>query len=96
MENLLLSADSDISLYEIKKEIFEILDDLCNKFWEGKNMDCYDETAFVRFIKNKYGDDSIKFIKVVGQCSAGDFNEELDRFEDLIQEEYKSAKRINF
>lgn len=96
MENLLLSADEDISLYEIKKELLDILDSLCNEFFECKKMDCYDENAFVKFIKNKYGDDSIKFIKVVGQCSAGDFNEELERFEDLIQEEYKSAKRINF
>lgn len=96
MENLLLSADSDISLYEIKKELLEILDNLCNEFFKCKKIDCYDETAFIRFIKNKYGADSIKFIKVVGQCCAGDFNEELDRFEDLIQEEYKNLKRINF
>ena len=96
MENLLLSADENISLYEIKKELLENLDNLCNEFFECKKTNCYDEVAFVKFIKNKYGNDSIKFIKVVGQCCAGDFNEDLDRFEDLIQEEYKNLKRINF
>lgn len=96
MENLLLSADGDISLYKIKKELFEILDSLCDEFFKWKKTDCYDEAAFVKLIKNKYGNDSIEFVKVVGQCNAGEFNEELDRFEDLIQKEYKDSRRINF
>ena len=96
MENLLLSTDGDISLYKVEKEVYEKLDELLKEFDKWKNTNCYDETLFVEFIKNKYGKDSIEFVKVVGECNAGDFNEELDRFEDLIEEEYKDTKKINF
>lgn len=96
MENLLLSIDGDISLYKVEKEVYEKLDDLLKEFDKWKKTNCYDETLFVEFIKNKYGNDSIEFVKVVGECNAGDLNEELDRFEDLIEEEYKDTKKINF
>ena len=96
MENLLLSTDGDILLYKLKKEVYEKLDDLVKEFDETKNTNCFDETLFVEFIKNKFGNESIEFIKVVGECNAGNFNEELDRFEDLIEEEYKNTKKINF
>lgn len=96
MENLLLSADKDISLYKVGKEIYEKIDDLLKEFDKWKNANCYDETLFVEYIKNKYENDCIEFIKVVGECNAVDFNEELDRFEDLIEEKYKNIKKINF
>lgn len=96
MENLLLSADSDIGLYKVKKELLERLDSLCEDFYKWKKTDCFDETLFVKFLKSKYGNDSIEFIKIVGQCGAGDFNEELDKFEDVIQDEYKNLKWIKF
>ena len=96
MENLLLSTDGDISLYKVDNEVYKNLDDLVREFDNSKNTNCFDETLFVEFIKNKFGNESIEFIKVVGECNAGNFNEELDRFEDLIEEEYKNTKKINF
>lgn len=96
MENLLLSTDGDISLYKVDNEVYKNLDDLVREFDNSKNTNCFDETLFVEFIKKKFGNESIEFIKVVGECNAGDFNEELDRFEDVIEDEYKNTKKINF
>ena len=96
MKDLLLSADRDISLYNVTNEIFNNLDSLLKEFYNTKNKKYYDEKLFVKFIKNKYGKNSIKFVKVIGKCNAGEFDVTLDRFSDLVQEEYLNTKRINF
>ena len=96
MKNILLSADGYISLYLIKEELFEIIDELVKEFDISNNTNCFDEKIFVKFLCEKYGEDSIKFVKIVGKCNAGDYNEELDKFDDLIEDEYKNVKLINF
>lgn len=59
MENLLLSADADVSLYRVKKEIMENFDKILADFFKWKKTNCYDETLFVKYVKNKFGNDSI-------------------------------------
>lgn len=96
MKNILLSADGDISLYLIKEELFEIIEELVKEFDISNNTNCFDEKKFVKFLCEKYGNECIKFVKIVGKCNAGDYNEEIDKFDDLIEDEYKNVKLINF
>ena len=56
---LLLSADGDIGLYKVNKFILDNFDSIIKDFFKWKKTNCYDETLFVKFIKGKYGEDSI-------------------------------------
>lgn len=94
-EKLLLSADGDISLYEVDREILRNLDDLLGQFYKWKKTNRYDETLFVKFLKLKYGDDSVKFIKIVGVC-CGKIDQRTGKIEDDIEEEYKDVTYYNF
>jgi hypothetical protein len=94
-ENLLLSADGDISLYKVDKEILNNLDNLIEEFYKWKKTKCYDETLFVKFLKNKFGENSIEFIKIVG-LYCGKINQETGKIEDEIEEEYKETRWYNF
>jgi hypothetical protein len=94
-ENLLLSADGDISLYKVEKEILNNLDELIEEFYKWKKTNCYDETLFVKFLKTKYGENSIEFIKVVG-LYCGYINPKTGKIENDIKEEYKKTRWYNF
>lgn len=80
---LLLSADGDIGLYEVDKMILDNFDKLLEEFFAWKKTNCYDETLFVEFLKKNIGENSIKFIKIVGQYPN-------------IENEYKDIKWFNF
>ena len=80
---LLLSADGDIGLYKVDKFILDNFNDILTDFLKWKKTNCYDETLFVKFIKNKYGGDAIIFKKIVGCCPD-------------VEEEYKNIKWFNF
>lgn len=43
MEKLMLSADGDIILYEVEKQILNDFDDLIEQFFQWKKVNCYDE-----------------------------------------------------
>ena len=80
---LLLSADGDIGLYKVDKIILDKFNIILTDFFKWKKTNCYDETFFVKFIKNRYGNESIIFNKIVG------------RYPNL-EEEYKNIKWFNF
>lgn len=63
MEKLMLSADGDIMLYEVDKQILNDFDNLIKQFFKWKKTNCYDEQLFVKFLQQKYGNNVIKFIK---------------------------------
>nr|WP_072536567.1 hypothetical protein [Anaerococcus mediterraneensis] len=63
---ILLSADFDIGLYEVDKNIEEDLEKIEIDFLESLRKNTYDQSDFAKFIENKYGQDSIRFIKNVG------------------------------
>jgi hypothetical protein len=94
-EKLLLSADGNISLYEVKKEIIDNLDNLLDEFYKTKKTNCYDETLFVKFLIDKKGEDSICFIKVVGMVG-GTYNPETQTVSEEFPEEYRNIKWYNF
>lgn len=83
MMYLLLSADGDIGLYKVDKIILDKFDTILADFFKWKKTNRYDETLFVKFIKNIYGDESISLKKIVG-CYPH------------IEEEYKNIKWFNF
>ena len=85
MEKLMLSADGDIILYEVRKQIIDQFDDLLDQFFEWKGTNCYSEQLFVNFLEDVYGNESIKFIKNLGCFHA-----------DKIPEEYANIKWFNF
>lgn len=66
MEKLMLSADGDIMLYEVNKNIIEDFNNILENFFRWKKTNCYTEQLFVQFLQNKFGIDSIKFIKNLG------------------------------
>lgn len=80
---LLLSADDDIGLYKVNKTILDNFDTILTEFFKWKKTNCYNETLFVKFIKNRYGYESITFEKIVG-CYPN------------VEEEYKNIKWFNF
>lgn len=80
---LLLSADGDIGLYKVDKTILDDFDNILDDFFKWKKTNCYDETLFVKFIKKKYGNESIVLEKIVGS------------YPD-VEEEYKNIKWFNF
>ena len=60
MEKLMLSADGDIMLYEVDKQILNDFDNLIKQFFKWKKTNCYDEQLFVKFLQQKYGNNVIK------------------------------------
>jgi hypothetical protein len=93
-ENLLLSADGDISLYQADKEILDNFDDLIKEFCEWNTSNCFDETLFVQFLKNKFGEKSIEFVKIAG-VYAEKFNKR-GGIEYDIEKEYPGTRWYNF
>jgi hypothetical protein len=94
-EDLLLSHDGDISLYKVDKNILNDLDELLQEFYKWKRTNCYDETLFVKFLRNKFGEKSVEFVKIVGVVG-GKINQRTGEIEDDIEEEYKETKYYNF
>jgi hypothetical protein len=94
-ENLLLSADGDISLYQVDKEILDNFDDLIEEFYKWKETNCYDETLFVKFLRNKFGEKTVEFVKIVGMA-CGKVNPRTGKIEDDIEEEYRETRYYNF
>lgn len=80
--NLLLSADGDIGLYHVEKQILDNLEELIGEFYNTKKTNLFNETLFVKFLKKKLGENSIYFVKNVDP--------------DEIDEEYKGAIWYNF
>lgn len=66
MEKLMLSADGDVILYEVDKQILKDFDNLIEEFFKWKKTNCYNEQLFVKFLQIKYGNEKIKFIKNLG------------------------------
>lgn len=60
---LLLSADGDISLYEVDDRIINEFEELLDSFVHGS---CYNEQDFVDHIKRKCGENAIRFILIAG------------------------------
>lgn len=81
MGNLALSADGEIKLYQVSQNILDNFDDLLDEFYDWKNTNCYDEQLFVKFLQNKLGTNSIRFVK----------NLECD-----IPKEYENVRWYNF
>lgn len=81
----MLSADGDVLLFTVKKEIIDNFDDLLDSFFSSLITKSYDEQLFVEFIKNKYGEDSIRLEKNLGT---------FDEYN--IPMEYKNIKWFNF
>ncbi len=85
IDKLMLSADGDIILYEVCKNIISDFDSILEEFYNQKNTKNYDEQQFVEYLKKKFGKESIRFIKNLG-C--------LDS--DNIPSEYSNVKWHNF
>ena len=85
MEKLMLSADGDVMLYEVEKQIIENFDSLVDEFYEWKKTNCFTEQLFVQFIQQKFGNKSIKFIKNLGWL-----------FDGNLPNEYKDIVWYNF
>lgn len=79
----MLSADGDIMLYEVDKQILNDFDILIEEFFSWKKTNCYDEQLFVKFLQIKYGNEKVKFIKNLGWL-------------DSIPKEYENIKWFNF
>jgi hypothetical protein len=94
-ENLLLSHDGDIALYKVDKNILDDLDELLKQFYKWKRTNCYDETLFVKFLRNKFGEKSVEFVKIVGVVG-GKINQRTGEIEDDIEEEYRETRYYNF
>lgn len=61
---MLLSADGDVSLYEVDSEILEHFNSYVRRFekWRHKKgIRCYDETLFVEYLKKQLGEDAVIF-----------------------------------
>ena len=86
---VLLSADFDIGLYKVDKNIEEDLEKIKIEFLENLRNNTYDQSDFVKFLENKYGQDSIKFIKNIGTYGS---EENIVEYENYI----KFLKYINF
>lgn len=84
MEKLMLSADGDVMLYEVDKQILSNFDNLIEQFYQWKKTNCYDEQLFVKFLQQRYGNKTIKFIKNLGWIY------------DNLPKEYENVKWYNF
>lgn len=85
MEKLMLSADGDVGLYEVDKQIVTNFDRLIKQFYQWKKTNCYDEQLFVKFLRLKYGDNAIRQIKNLGLVPY-----------DSASSEYEHIKWYNF
>lgn len=85
MGKLMLSADGDVILYEVDKNIINDFDNILEQFYSWKKTNCYNEQLFVEYIQKKFGSESIKFIKNLGWFS-----------HDNIPNEYRNIKWFNF
>lgn len=85
MEKLMLSADGDIMLYEVDKQILNNFDNLIEQFFEWKKTNCYDEQLFIKFLQQKYGNNAIKFVKNLGWFDCNN-----------VPKEYENIKWFNF
>ncbi len=85
MEKLMLSADGDVILYEVDKQILKDFDNLIEEFFKWKKTNCYNEQLFVKFLQIKYGNEKIKFIKNLGWFDSNN-----------KPKEYENVKWYNF
>ncbi len=85
MDKLMLSADGDIMLYEVSKNIISDFDSILEEFYNSKKTKNYDEQLFIGFLQKKFGKGSIRFIKNLGRFNS-----------DNIPNEYKNIKWHNF
>lgn len=85
MKKLMLSADGDIMLYEVNKQILDDFDNLIEEFFKCKKTNCYNEQLFVKFLQRKCGNEAIKFVKNLGWFD-----------ENNIPKEYENVKWYNF
>jgi len=85
MDKLMLSADGDIMIYEVRKNIINDFDSILEEFYNWKKAKNYNEQLFVEFLQKKFGKESIRFIKNLGR---------LDH--NNIPNEYRSIKWHNF
>lgn len=81
----MLSADGDVMLYEIDKQILINFDNLIEAFFRWKKTNCYNEQLFVKFLQQKCGNERIKFIKNLGWFDSNN-----------IPKEYENIKWYNF
>lgn len=93
-EYILLSADGEVSLYQVTKDIESNLEKVIEDFFKWKTTKSYDETLFVKFLINRFGKDSVSFVEVVGGYLGGP-NSILKDGKD-VTEEYKNIKWFNF
>lgn len=82
---LMLSADGDVMLHRVNKEIINNFDELLNQFYKWKKTKCYNEQLFVKFLQDKFGNEAIEFIENLGW---------LDN--NNLPTEYKNIKWYNF
>lgn len=92
--NILLSADGDVSLYRVSKYIWNHFDELIEDFHTWNKKKRYDETLFVNYLKARFGEKSIAFIKIVGQYAGSPNMIFLDGND--ITEQYVDTKWFNF
>ncbi len=57
-KTILLSADAEVALYQVSEEIWSNFDKLIKVFFKWKKTKQYDETLFVKFLRNLYGEGS--------------------------------------
>lgn len=91
---ILLSADEDVSLYLVSKDIWDNFDKLIDDFFKWKKTKSYDETLFVKFLRNRFGEESITFVKVVGEYSGEPNRIFLDGKD--VTEQYRDIRWFNF
>ncbi|MCM1226971.1 MAG: hypothetical protein NC320_06015 [Clostridium sp.] len=85
MENLMLSADGEVILYKVSQNIINDFDNILEQFYSWKKTNYYDEQLFVKFLKKKFGDECIKYIKNLGYVNHSN-----------IPKEYRNTKWFNF
>lgn len=92
--NLLLSADSEVGLYQASQEILDNFDQLLKDFFKWKKTNSYTEELFVKFLKNRMGQNSIKFIRYVGGYYGGPNRIILDGVD--ITNQFENCRWFNF
>ena len=84
MKKLMLSADSNVMLYEVSDKIIDDFENILDNFYAWKKTNCYDEQLFVQYIQQVFGEKTIKFIEDLG-CDY-----------DKIAKEHLDIKWYNF
>lgn len=85
MGKIMLSADGDVGLYKVDKQIYDHFDDLLEQFYQWKKTSCYDEQLFVKFLRQRYGDKAIRLIENLGWSPY-----------DSASKDYENIKWYNF